>query len=182
MFEFVNLSAPNPALAELDNHKELRAFGLYDSIVDLKYLSRRSFLRSLEKLYVAHERDCGPLIEGLKGSRSLQSISLQDCSVSSSAFKALSTCPNLKVVRLETVQLDNEALQSLAKIKSLTLLSLIDLELRPDQIELLSKFRFVKDINLTIGWPPDKAKCLKLALPQARLQLPNRKTVSPSEI
>jgi hypothetical protein len=184
MFEFFNLMAPNPALLALDKHKELRDFGLYDSAVDLKFLSQRKFIKTLRALFVADEQGCDPLIEAFKGSKNIESVTLESCTVSSSSLKCLTTCPNLKILRIEGTPVDTAALEALAAIKSLKRLKLMDVQLLPEQLEILSRCRFIEHIELTIGnWPPDKYKQLKHALPQAALYLPSPKAkVLPSDI
>jgi serine/threonine protein kinase len=117
--EFDKIAVPDEALVELDKHRELRRFSALTAPMDPKVLAKRQFLQRLAYLELSPMDDCDLVLNSLKGSTALESITISHSLISVAGFHALATCPNLKILYLANCPIKTPALEAIIAIKSL---------------------------------------------------------------
>ncbi|MFA6208368.1 MAG: protein kinase [Candidatus Obscuribacterales bacterium] len=152
-------SAPNSfngeCLRRLDGLKQLKMLELVDTRLGGSDLAALNRLKRFKHLTYSPLQEPSVLLTALTPSKNLTELTLERGVLSVEDFRAIASCSNLRVLRVNDTQMDNQSMSELAALSNLKFLEARQSSLDKQCLKSLRKMKKLQ--ALTISWPKMEA-------------------------
>ncbi len=153
---WIRLQAPGAVfdddmLAQLAQMKDLRFLSFNASKTTLEGFESLSNCRMLQGLVVIQMQNVGDAIQRLNPTTSLDTLDIQQSSISQEDIENISNLAQLKVLAFERCVFRGSSLDPLTKIAGLRFIDLSHTPLTPNQVSFLERFKGLRSIRLHGG-------------------------------
>jgi serine/threonine protein kinase len=174
--ELVGCPLQDRALLLLDRFPRLTSLTVRNTTFNAKCLAKRRCMSNLTSLLLCGDVDADSVLEGLKGSKNIQFVELDRCSLSYKGLAALSDCPHLMGIVINNVKLGDKEIDALSHVKSLIWLAMTGAHVQPQSMPYLAKLSGVRTVLLDMsGWPERDVQQLKQYLPRINIKWKGKK-------